>query len=480
VTRTLDAGAPDRKLLGAWQAKALVAAVGVLVLVFGVLTRPRAVTPVPLPQPSPERSAPLIEAELAGRRLPSPFRASHDVGTRAAGFGVTVAPPPRTVRRTRAELPEREALSPPGSGVLIAPGALVLTHAAALDGRTRVAIVAAGSEPATPDPQHTSSALNATAIAFEPQSGIVLLRLDAPLARPVAPLADTAPVAGDVLTAAADFGIRPYILAVPVISVDASRAIVRLGQAVPPGMPLYDESARLVAVASLDGIAVLANEAIGRLTTIAALSGGGIRSATGVVLQSIDPSLVPWFGTGGAIVADLIAGSPADLAGLSPGDVIARIGDTPVTDVDDALTRLTSVPADEPIALEVRRGTGAKTARARSMRTSKVELTPVSALELYAAGRGRPAGTSAPRAVPGGRSATSPTMPAPHVSELATVTDIHVPGTAPDAVVLAVNGQPVVSVDAAAREVRRTRNAALLYVEDGGERFFTTTQDAAP
>jgi hypothetical protein len=46
--------------------------------------------------------------------------------------------------------------------------------------------------------------------------------------------------------------------------------------------------------------------------------------------------------------------------------------------------------------------------------------------------------------------------------------------------VLAVNGQPVVSVDAAAREVRRTRNAALLYVEDGGERFFTTTQDAAP
>ncbi|QSB15712.1 trypsin-like peptidase domain-containing protein [Natronosporangium hydrolyticum] len=59
---------------------------------------------------------------------------------------------------------------------------------------------------------------------------------------------------------------------------------------------------------------------------------------------------------GGAVIGDVTPGSPADAAGLEPGDVVIRIGDRAITDDGDLVSAVQAAEVDEPIELEYRRG----------------------------------------------------------------------------------------------------------------------------
>ena len=59
----------------------------------------------------------------------------------------------------------------------------------------------------------------------------------------------------------------------------------------------------------------------------------------------------PGIPTSGAYVGQVKPGSPAEQAGLRPGDVITALGGQPVQRADDVQRLLSAMPSDRPISL---------------------------------------------------------------------------------------------------------------------------------
>lgn len=93
-------------------------------------------------------------------------------------------------------------------------------------------------------------------------------------------------------------------------------------------------------------------------------SGGGGSSRTGnaPVASSPPPTTAPaWLGVhtmnaGGAMVAEVIPGSPADVAGLQLGDVITQIGNRPVQVPTDLESALAGMHAGQQVEIQYERG----------------------------------------------------------------------------------------------------------------------------
>jgi S1-C subfamily serine protease len=71
----------------------------------------------------------------------------------------------------------------------------------------------------------------------------------------------------------------------------------------------------------------------------------------------------PWLGIatassplGGAVIADVAAGSPAAAAGLQPGDVITQIDNQPVSAPSDVSSAIASGHAGDQVEIQVQRG----------------------------------------------------------------------------------------------------------------------------
>lgn len=131
------------------------------------------------------------------------------------------------------------------------------------------------------------------------------------------------------------------------------------------GGPIVDETGRVVGVNTAIysptggnigiGFAIPARDAAHIVTQLRA-HGEVTRGWLGVQVQSVDTELAEALGTGerrGALVADVVDGSPASLAGLAPGDLIVRFGDA---DVDGPRDLSRAVARTEPgakVRLEV-------------------------------------------------------------------------------------------------------------------------------
>ena len=80
----------------------------------------------------------------------------------------------------------------------------------------------------------------------------------------------------------------------------------------------------------------------------------------GVSTQTLTPEIRRQSGfsaASGAIVVDVVAGSPADSAGLLQNDVITSIGGKAVTSAEDLVTAVRSHRAGDKVELDLRRGT---------------------------------------------------------------------------------------------------------------------------
>lgn len=85
--------------------------------------------------------------------------------------------------------------------------------------------------------------------------------------------------------------------------------------------------------------------------------GGGPR--LGVRLESLTDQLADYFGVGdrgGALVASVVEGSPAETAGLRAGDVVVSFGDRDVEDVGDLMAAVREAEAGPVTVTVVRRG----------------------------------------------------------------------------------------------------------------------------
>jgi len=88
------------------------------------------------------------------------------------------------------------------------------------------------------------------------------------------------------------------------------------------------------------------------------------RGWIGVVIQPFNREFARYFSDAelsGVLIADVIEGSPAEKAGLKPGDVVIEVGKKPVAaekedDLNSFSLSISETPVGQPIELKVRRG----------------------------------------------------------------------------------------------------------------------------
>jgi len=88
--------------------------------------------------------------------------------------------------------------------------------------------------------------------------------------------------------------------------------------------------------------------------------GGVTRGWVGVEVQDITAELAESFklpDTKGALIAGILRGGPADLAGMKPGDILLAVNDKPVADSASMLNLIAALPPGKMAALRVLRGT---------------------------------------------------------------------------------------------------------------------------
>ncbi|HYB42201.1 MAG TPA: PDZ domain-containing protein, partial [Candidatus Methylomirabilis sp.] len=82
-----------------------------------------------------------------------------------------------------------------------------------------------------------------------------------------------------------------------------------------------------------------------------------VRGWLGIVIQDLTPELAEGFGAkkdgGGVLVADVMKDSPADAAGIKPGDIIVEFNTAPVKDVTELQRRVAAVEPGRPTPLVV-------------------------------------------------------------------------------------------------------------------------------
>ena len=87
-------------------------------------------------------------------------------------------------------------------------------------------------------------------------------------------------------------------------------------------------------------------------------NGSVTRGWIGVEAQEITPELAESFGlpdTAGALIAGVVRGSPADGAGVRPGDVLLAVGDRAVKDSQVMLDLIAALKPDERVTFRLRR-----------------------------------------------------------------------------------------------------------------------------
>jgi serine protease Do len=138
------------------------------------------------------------------------------------------------------------------------------------------------------------------------------------------------------------------------------------------GGPLVDMSAQVIGISSYKisqtgvegmGYAISINEALPILNTLIS-TGYIVRPYLGVSVFSVDQTLALFYGLAvsqGVLITDVASGSPADKAGLQPGDVITAIDGKDQT--DDALTMdyINSLKVGQKIEITYYRGNSKNT-----------------------------------------------------------------------------------------------------------------------
>ena len=93
-------------------------------------------------------------------------------------------------------------------------------------------------------------------------------------------------------------------------------------------------------------------------------SGEVKRGFLGVVAQDLNPDLAEAFGLAGqqgAIVAEVMADSPASEAGLMPGDIVVSINGRPVSNANEVRNRIGLLPVGEKMQFDILRNGKQKT-----------------------------------------------------------------------------------------------------------------------
>lgn len=270
--------------------------------------------------------------------------------------------------------PERRPREGSGTGVIIEPDGHILTNHHVVDGAARITVRLA-------DGRNWRARL----VGADPASDLALLKIEADAPLPSAPLGDSDRVrVGEWVCAIGNPLAYEHTVTVGVVSYvgrklfDASLdryiqtdAAITFGNS---GGPLIDARGEVVGInsaissqASGIGFAVPVNQAKVILPQLKA-TGRVSRGYIGVSLRDLDPELRDGLALGdlqGALVQEVVAGSPGEQAGLQPFDVIVSVDDRDVTSNDQLIAEIARRQPGTLVGLRWLRTDGTHTAAVR-------------------------------------------------------------------------------------------------------------------
>ena len=321
-----------------------------------VAVAPPAIPPAPPPPialPAPAGPAADASSHATGAALSVSFRAAVQ---RAAPSVLTVHSA-RTAARGPFGLGGRTILSQGlGSGVVIDGDGEVLTNNHVVEGANQLAV-------ALPD----GTLRPAKLVGVDPDSDLALLKADATGLQPIA-IGDVNSLAvGDVVLALGNpLGVGQTVtqgivsaLGRKGIGINPIENFIQTDASINPGNSggaLIDATGRLVGINSAilsrgggsEGIGFaipvdLAQKVAASLKKHGRVARGWLGVSTGPAPRS------------GALIVAVQQGSPANRAGLAPGDVIVRFGDRPIEDPEDVAALTLELEPGTKVPIEVQR-----------------------------------------------------------------------------------------------------------------------------
>ena len=258
----------------------------------------------------------------------------------------------------------RRATESLGSGVIIDPSGVVITNEHVIRGASAIHVQLADGRQ-----------LPAEVIGSDAANDVAVLRVKAPTALPAAKLgrSDDLMIGEKVIAIGSPFGLSKTVTVGVVSAVGRTfRAgdqvyndFVQTDASINPGNsggPLLNTDGELIGIntaiyASAQGIGFAipvdkVKRIVAELTEF-----GKVRPAwVGAQVHYLSPDVarrLGWDRTYGAVVVGTDPGSPAQKAGLVPGDIVAEVGGARVMDNEDFDVRMRGYPAKAPIAMRV-------------------------------------------------------------------------------------------------------------------------------
>jgi hypothetical protein len=161
----------------------------------------------------------------------------------------------------------------------------------------------------------------------------------------------------------------------------AARALALLGSLRRHGAVLTARALTLVrslrprgAVLTAVAMLISAGVAFAAVSLVRSGGGGSSQNRNAAVASSPVRTTAPaWLGVetiqfpsaNGAVVADVVPGSPADVAGLQPGDVITQIGNRPVQTPTDLESALAGMHPGQQVEIQYELGPSSYTTRVK-------------------------------------------------------------------------------------------------------------------
>ncbi len=265
------------------------------------------------------------------------------------------------------EREEKRAVEGLGSGVIVDASGLIVTNEHVIRGASEIHVVLADGRQ-----------VDAEVIGSDADNDLAVLKVSVKGALPFAKLGTSSDLMiGEKLIAiGSPFGLKKTVTVGVVSAINRSfkadnrtyNDFIQTDASINPGNsggPLLNVDGEVVGInsaifASAQGIgfAIPADKVKRIVTELTAF--GKVRPVwLGIDVQPLTAELrrrLGWTRSDGALVFGVDPGSPAELAGIQRGDIVASVGSTQVEDADDFTVRLKSYPVKTPLALSVFRG----------------------------------------------------------------------------------------------------------------------------